>query len=125
MVREELTLERVADQVDFPILSVCSADDETMPTTESAQLRRRVKGPVEVVTFPGKGHGGPSRLSLPLEADWLRDKLCACVQGRISRRPNPPLPRNATRLRAPRRPPGKAGQAACGSVAWRSVACRR
>jgi 2,6-dihydroxypseudooxynicotine hydrolase len=77
LVREELTLARVADQVDFPILSVCSADDETMPTTESEQLRRRVKGPVEVVIFPGKGHGGPSRLSLPLEADWLRDKLCA------------------------------------------------
>ena len=77
LVREQLTLEDVADQVDFPILSVCSADDETMPTTESAILRQRVKGPVEIVTFPGKGHGGPSRLSLPLEADWLRDKLNA------------------------------------------------
>ena len=75
LVREQLTLEDVADRVDFPILSVCSADDETMPTSESAILRQRVKGPVEIVTFPGKGHGGPSRLSLPLEADWLRDKL--------------------------------------------------
>ena len=77
LVREQLTLEDVADRVDFPILSVCSADDETMPTTESAILRQRVKGPVEIVTFPGKGHGGPSRLSLPLEADWLRKKLLA------------------------------------------------
>jgi len=77
LVREQLTLEGVADRVDFPILSVCSADDETMPTTESTILQQRVKGPVEVVTFPGKGHGGPSRLSLPLEADWLRDKLVA------------------------------------------------
>ena len=25
----------------------------------------------------GKGHGGPSRLSLPLEADWMRDRLLA------------------------------------------------
>ena len=63
--------------VDFPILTVCSADDETMPTTESAILKERVKGPVEVVTFPGKGHGGPSRLSLPLEADWMRDQLAS------------------------------------------------
>ena len=39
--------------------------------------KQRVKGPVEIVTFPGKGHGGPSRLSLPLEADWMRDKLVA------------------------------------------------
>ena len=61
--------------VDFPILTVCSADDETMPTTESTILKERVKGPVEIVTFPGKGHGGPSRLSLPLEADWMRDRL--------------------------------------------------
>jgi dienelactone hydrolase len=75
LVREELTLEPVADRIDFPILSVCSADDDTMPTSESAILRERVKGPVEVVTFPGKGHGGPSRLSLPLEADWMRDRL--------------------------------------------------
>jgi hypothetical protein len=77
LVREQLTLEDVADRVDFPILSVCSADDETMPTTESAILQQRVNGPVEIVTFPGKGHGGPSRLSLPLEADWMRDRLLA------------------------------------------------
>jgi dienelactone hydrolase len=75
LVHDQLTLEHVADRIDFPILSVCSADDETMPSSESELLRQRVKGPVEVVTFPGKGHGGPSRLSLPLEADWLRDKL--------------------------------------------------
>jgi dienelactone hydrolase len=75
LVHDQLTLEHVADRIDFPILSVCSADDETMPASESELLRQRVKGPVEVVTFPGKGHGGPSRLSLPLEADWLRDKL--------------------------------------------------
>jgi 2,6-dihydroxypseudooxynicotine hydrolase len=77
LVRQELTLEDVVDRVDFPILSVCSADDETMPTTESTLLQERVKGPVEIVTFPGKGHGGPSRLSLPLEADWMRDRLLA------------------------------------------------
>jgi 2,6-dihydroxypseudooxynicotine hydrolase len=77
LVREQLTLEGVADRVDFPILSVCSADDATMPASESAILRERVKGPVEIVTFPGRGHGGPSRLSLPLEADWLRKKLLA------------------------------------------------
>lgn len=77
LVREQLTLARVADNVDFPILSVCSADDETMPSSESELLRRCVKGPVEIVTFPGKGHGGPSRLSLPLEADWMRDRLMA------------------------------------------------
>jgi 2,6-dihydroxypseudooxynicotine hydrolase len=71
----ELTLEDVADRVDFPILSVCSADDDTMPTTESTILKERVKGPVEIVVFPGKGHGGPSRLSLPMEADWMRDRL--------------------------------------------------
>jgi dienelactone hydrolase len=75
LVYEQLTLEAVADRVDCPILSVCSADDETMPASESELLRQRVKGPVDVVTFPGKGHGGPSRLSLPLESDWLRDKL--------------------------------------------------
>ena len=75
LAREQLTLEDVADRVDFPILAVCSADDETMPATESAILQQRVKGPVEIVTFPGKGHGGPSRLSLPLEADWMRDRL--------------------------------------------------
>ncbi len=75
LVRQELTLEDVADRVDFPILSVCSADDETMPTSESTILKQRVKGPVEIVVFPGKGHGGPSRLSLPLEADWMRDQL--------------------------------------------------
>ena len=77
LVREQLTLEDVADRVDVPILSVCSADDETMPTSESTILQQRVKGPVEIVTFPGKGHGGPSRLSLPLEADWMRDRLLA------------------------------------------------
>jgi dienelactone hydrolase len=75
LVREQLTLEDVADRIDFPILSVCSADDETMPTTQSALLKDRVRGPVEVVVFPGKGHGGPSRLSLPMEADWLSDRL--------------------------------------------------
>ncbi len=75
LVREQLTLKHVADQIDVPILSVCSADDETMPTAKSAILKERVKGPVEVVIFPGKGHGGPSRLSLPLEADWMRDRL--------------------------------------------------
>ena len=78
LAREQLTLEDVADRVDFPILAVCSADDDTMPATESAILQRRVKGPVEIVKFPGKGHGGPSRLSLPLEADWMRDRLLAC-----------------------------------------------
>jgi dienelactone hydrolase len=77
LVKEQFTLEPVADRVDCPILSVCSADDETMPASESEILRRRVKAPVDVVIFPGKGHGGPSRLSLPLEADWLRDKLAA------------------------------------------------
>ena len=77
LVREQLTLEDVADRVDVPILSVCSADYETMPTSESTILQQRVKGPVEIVTFPGKGHGGPSRLSLPLEADWMRDRLLA------------------------------------------------
>jgi dienelactone hydrolase len=75
LCREELTLEHVADQIDCSILTVCSADDETMPTTESTILKERVKGPVEIVMFPGKGHGGPSRLSLPLEADWMRDQL--------------------------------------------------
>ena len=75
LCREELTLEHVASHMDVPILTVCSADDETMPTTESAILKERAKGPVEIVTFPGKGHGGPSRLSLPLEADWMRDRL--------------------------------------------------
>lgn len=75
LVREELTLERVADRVTCPILTVCSANDETMPASESELLRQRVKAPVEVIIFPGKGHGGPSRLSLPLEADWLHDKL--------------------------------------------------
>jgi dienelactone hydrolase len=63
----KLTLADVADKVDFPILSVCSADDDTMPTTESTVLK--------VVVFPGKGHGGPSRLSLPMEADWMRERL--------------------------------------------------
>jgi 2,6-dihydroxypseudooxynicotine hydrolase len=80
LVREELTLDHVADQIDFPILSVCSFDDETMPTSQSTILQQRVKGPVEIVTFPGKGHGGPSRLSLPLEADWMRDRLFALGQ---------------------------------------------
>jgi 2,6-dihydroxypseudooxynicotine hydrolase len=75
LVREQLTLERVAGGLDVPILSVCSADDETMPTAQSTILQQRVKGPVEIVTFPGKGHGGPSRISLPLEADWMRDRL--------------------------------------------------
>jgi hypothetical protein len=73
--REELTLEHVAGDIDFPMLTLCSADDETMPTTESTILKERVKGPVDIVTFPGKGHGGPSRLSLPLEADWMRARL--------------------------------------------------
>ncbi len=58
-MHEELTLERVADQVTCPILSVCSADDETMPSSESEVLRQRVKAPVEVVTFPGKGPRRP------------------------------------------------------------------
>jgi 2,6-dihydroxypseudooxynicotine hydrolase len=75
LVREQLTLEDVADRIDFPILTVCSADDETMPTAQSTILKERVKGPVEVVVFPGKGHGGPSRISLPLEADWMSDQL--------------------------------------------------
>jgi 2,6-dihydroxypseudooxynicotine hydrolase len=75
LVHQELTLEPVADRIDFPILSVCSENDETMPSSESELLRRSVKGPVTVVTFPGKGHGGPSRLSLPLEADWLQENL--------------------------------------------------
>ena len=75
LIREELTLESVADRIDFPVLSLCSVQDETMPMSESELLRQRVKGPVEIVAFPGKGHGGPSRLSLPLEADWLRDQL--------------------------------------------------
>jgi 2,6-dihydroxypseudooxynicotine hydrolase len=75
LVHQQLTLEDVAEHVDFPILSVCSADDETMPTTESTILKERVKGPVEIVVFPGKGHGGPSRLSLPMEADWMRERL--------------------------------------------------
>lgn len=77
LVREQLTLEPIADRIETPILSVCSADDETMPASESQLLRERVKAPVEVVVFPGKGHGGPSRLSLPLEADWLLGRLRA------------------------------------------------
>lgn len=75
LVKQQLTLASVADQVTCPILTVCSADDETMPASESEILRDRVPAPVDVVIFPGKGHGGPSRLSLPLETDWLRDKL--------------------------------------------------
>lgn len=77
LVKEQLTLEPVVDEIDFPILSVCSANDETMPASESELLRQRAPSRVEVVTFPGRGHGGPSRLSLPLEADWLRDRLTA------------------------------------------------
>ena len=53
-VREELTLADVADRVDFPILSVCSADDETMPTPQSMLLKERVKGPVESSCFPAR-----------------------------------------------------------------------
>ena len=75
LIREQLTLEDVAERVDFPILSLCSVDDETMPMAESELLRQRVKGPVEIVSFAGKGHGGPNRLSLPLEADWLMSRL--------------------------------------------------
>jgi dienelactone hydrolase len=75
LVREQLTLAPVADRVTCPILTVCSADDETMPASESEILRDRVPAPVDIVIFPGRGHGGPSKLSLPLEADWLRDKL--------------------------------------------------
>jgi 2,6-dihydroxypseudooxynicotine hydrolase len=77
LLREQLTLEDVADRIDCPVLSVCSADDTTMPTSQSTLLKEHLKGPVEVVVFPGKGHGGPSRLSLPLEADWMRDQLRA------------------------------------------------
>ena len=75
LCREELTLEHVAGDIDVPILTVCSADDETMPTTEFDHPQGARQRPGGIVTFPGKGHGGPSRLSLPLEADWMRELL--------------------------------------------------
>jgi dienelactone hydrolase len=83
LVCEQLTLEHVAEQIDFPILTVCSAQDETMPVSESELLRQRAKSQVEIVIFPGKGHGGPSCLSLPMEADWLRTQLLGQSAGRV------------------------------------------
>ena len=50
---------------------------QPLPRIKGNVAVRGIEGPVEIVTFPGKGHGGPSRLSLPLEADWMRDRLLA------------------------------------------------
>ena len=50
----------------------------------STILQQRVKGPVEIVTFPGKGHGGPSRLSLRWKRTGCR---IGCDEGRSDLQP--------------------------------------
>src|SRR5262249_39705481 len=46
LCREELSLEHVATHIHFPSLSVCSPDDDAMPTTQYAILTTPAKGPV-------------------------------------------------------------------------------
>jgi 2,6-dihydroxypseudooxynicotine hydrolase len=77
LVKRELVLGEHLARVEAPMLVVNSLDDRAIPASEAKLIKRGAKADVEVVLFPGRAHGGPPALALPLEADWLADKLGA------------------------------------------------
>jgi 2,6-dihydroxypseudooxynicotine hydrolase len=77
LVARELTLSGHLAAVRAPILTVNSLDDRAIPASEADRIKQSARTPVEVVLFPGRAHGGPPALALPLEADWLADRLSA------------------------------------------------
>jgi 2,6-dihydroxypseudooxynicotine hydrolase len=77
LVKQELVLGEYLAEVRAPMLVVNSADDRAIPASEGEKLKQGAKTEVELVVFPGRAHGGPAALAIPLEADWLAERLTA------------------------------------------------
>ena len=75
LVKRELTLEGVLPGVRAPMLVVNTLDDRAIPVTEVELIKEHASADVEVILFPGRGHGGPPAIAHSLEADWLAAKL--------------------------------------------------
>jgi dienelactone hydrolase len=76
LVKRELVLGEHLAEVQVPMLVVNSADDRAIPVSEGEKLKQgATNAQVELVVFPGRGHGGPPAQAIPLEADWLADQF--------------------------------------------------
>jgi 2,6-dihydroxypseudooxynicotine hydrolase len=76
LVKRELVLGEHLAEVEAPMLVVNSADDRAIPASEGEKLKEgAINAAVELVVFPGRAHGGPAAQAIPLEADWLAERL--------------------------------------------------
>jgi dienelactone hydrolase len=78
LVKRELVLGEHLAEVEAAMLVVNSADDRAIPASEGEKIKEgAINSEVELVLYPGRAHGGPAALAIPLEADWLAEKLGA------------------------------------------------
>jgi 2,6-dihydroxypseudooxynicotine hydrolase len=77
LVKQELVLGEHLAEVRASMLVVNSADDRAIPASEGEKIKQGANTDVELVVFPGRAHGGPAALAIPLEADWLAERLAA------------------------------------------------
>ena len=78
LIKRELVLGEHLAEVEARMLVVNSADDRAIPASEGEKIKEgATNSEVELVLFPGRAHGGPAALAIPLEADWLAEQLAA------------------------------------------------
>ncbi len=70
-----MTLEDCVDKISCPVLLMNATGDSSFPASEAEILREKIRGPVEVMYFERRGHGGPPSLAWPMAADWIADRL--------------------------------------------------
>jgi dienelactone hydrolase len=75
LIKQELTLRGVLEEVRAPILVVNALDDRAIPASEVELIKQHAVADVEAILFPGRAHGGPPALAHSLEADWLAKQL--------------------------------------------------
>ena len=76
LIKRELVLGEDLAEVRARMLIVNSADDRAIPASEGEKIKEgAINSEVELVLFPGRAHGGPTALAIPLEADWLAETL--------------------------------------------------
>jgi 2,6-dihydroxypseudooxynicotine hydrolase len=75
LIKQELTLRGVLEEVRTPMLVVNTLADRAIPVSEVELIKQHAVTDVETILFPGRSHGGPPALAHSLEADWLAQKL--------------------------------------------------
>jgi 2,6-dihydroxypseudooxynicotine hydrolase len=75
LIKHELTLSGVLEEVRAPMLVVNTLDDRAIPVSEVELIKEHAVAEVEAMLFPGRAHGGPPALAHSLEADWLAQRL--------------------------------------------------